>query len=90
MIELIIGQAWPYLIAIITAAGAILGSFLLGRSKGKDAERLRHHQASFEANARAGEKVREVDQKHMSMSTSERRDRARERLQASGKADTVR
>lgn len=86
MIEALIGQALPYLIAIITAAGAILGGFLFGRRKGKAAERLRNQLQAYEASAKARERVREVDQKHHSMATDDRRERVRERLRARDKA----
>lgn len=81
MIEAIIHQLWPYVVAIISGLVAYLGI----RQSGKSAGRAEAEQEQQKAAADARERAREVDNKIDSLGDSAVRDRAKRWVRNDGK-----
>lgn len=81
MIEAIIYQLWPYVVAIISGLVAYLGI----RQSGKAAGRVEAEQEQQKAAAVAREKAREVDNEIDSLGDDTVRDRAKRWVRGSDK-----
>ena len=81
MIEAIIYQIWPYVVAIVSGLVAYLGI----RQSGKSAGRAEAETEQQKAAAAAREKAREVDNEIDSMDDAAVRDRAKRWVRNDGK-----
>lgn len=79
MLEMILGQIWPYLLGLLGLLAMVAG-WVTARQSGKAEGRTQAKIDQLEDNAKARGVAREADQKFDQIPTDDLRDRARERL----------